>query len=92
MNTSPLLQAGFEHVVIIDAHADLNAYGNVDGQSVCCSPVLSSLTGLPIAGADLCGPANRSAVHEGLIQLLKQYNINDYAASVKVYAVKPQNV
>jgi hypothetical protein len=28
-------------------------------------------------------------VHGGLAELLKRYDMNDYAASVKVYAVKP---
>jgi arsenite methyltransferase len=81
--------AGFEHVVVIDAGSDLNAYNKVEGQSACCSPSVTSSTGLPIAPASGCGPAIASAVHEGLSELLKQYDVNDYAASVKVYAVKP---
>jgi hypothetical protein len=30
-----------------------------------------------------------SDVHGGLAELLKRYDVNDYAASVKVYALKP---
>jgi hypothetical protein len=30
-----------------------------------------------------------SAVHDGLIELMRKYNVNDYAASVQVYALKP---
>ena len=33
--------------------------------------------------------ARNSDVHRGLTQLLQQYDVNDYAASVKVYALKP---
>ena len=36
-----------------------------------------------------CGPAADSDVHGGLGDLLTRYNVNDYAASVKVFAVKP---
>jgi len=79
-----LTAAGFLHVHIADSGADLNAYSNVEGQSACCSPAMSS-TGLPILGTT-CGSSD---VHRGLTQLLQQYDVNDYAASVKVYALKP---
>jgi len=69
-----LIAAGFAHVEIIDTGADLNAYSKVENQSACCSPGAS------------CGSGD---VHEQLVQLLQRYNVNDYAASVKVYAVKP---
>jgi hypothetical protein len=29
-------------------------------------------------------------VHTDLADLLRRYNVNDYAASVKVYALKPR--
>jgi arsenite methyltransferase len=82
-----LAAEGFAHVVIIDAGSDLNAYGKVEGQAACCSPVVTSSTGLPIAGG--CGPMIPSGVHQSLTDLLTRYNVNDFAASVKVYAVKP---
>lgn len=81
-----LAEAGFEHVAVMDAGADLNAYGNVEGQAACCSPAkVESKTGLPIAGSRSCAV---EGMHAGLAELLKRYDINDYAASVKVYAVK----
>lgn len=83
-----LTDAGFSHVVVIDAKSDLNAYGKVDGQSACCTPAAASSTGLPIAASACCSPP-ASAVHSGLAELLKKYDVNDYAASVKVFAVKP---
>ncbi len=76
-----LTSAGFEQVVVVDAGSDLNAYAMVDGQAACCPPAITSSTGLPIAQPD---------VHGGLSELLKKYNVSDYAASVKVYAVKPR--
>ena len=79
-----LADAGFQHVQIFDSGADLNAYANVEGQAACCSPAMSS-TGLPIL-ASTCGAG--SEVHHGLSQLLQRYDVNDYAASVKVYALK----
>jgi hypothetical protein len=30
-----------------------------------------------------------TGVHAGLADLLARYNVNDYAASVRVYALKP---
>lgn len=69
----------------------------------CCAPAgptaakaTSSLTvvGGAAGGSACCGggqtPANEEgALHERLIDLLRRYNVNDYAASVKVYALKP---
>jgi arsenite methyltransferase len=78
---SGLSQAGFETVEIIESGSDLNAYAKVEGQTGCCSPSMGS--GLPVV-SDCC-----SDVHSQLRELLTRYNINDYAASVKVYAVKP---
>jgi SAM-dependent methyltransferase len=82
---SGLAAAGFNHVVVIDAGADLNAYGKVAGQAACCSPTVTSSTGLPIASG--CGPSE--GLHSMLATLLERYDINDFAASVKVYAIKP---
>jgi arsenite methyltransferase len=76
-----LAAAGFEAVQIIDSKSDLNAYAQVEGQSGCCSPSMGD--GLPVVSC--CS----SEVHSRLGDLLARYNVNDYAASVKVYAVKP---
>lgn len=79
---SGLLQAGFENVEVVDTGADLNAYALIDGQSACCSPGAGP-GGLPTVG-DCCPPD----VYSGLAQLLARYNVNDYAASVRVHGVK----
>jgi arsenite methyltransferase len=78
---SGLAAAGFDSVQIIDSGSDLNAYAKVEGQSGCCSPSMND--GLPVVSC--CS----SEVHSRLGDLLARYNVNDYAASVKVYAVKP---
>jgi len=81
---SGLSAAGFEAVEIVESGSDLNAYAKVENQSGCCSPAMSE-GGLPMV-SDCC---SSTELHGELAELLKRYNVNDYAASVKVYAVKP---
>ncbi|HKO59622.1 MAG TPA: arsenite methyltransferase [Pyrinomonadaceae bacterium] len=96
-----LLEAGFSQVEIVDSASDLNAYTKLENQSGCCSPppeTASAATAGAATGVSCCGsePAVESAssccspaeVKDGLSELLGRYNVNDYAASVKVYAVK----
>jgi SAM-dependent methyltransferase len=99
-----LAEAGFADVVVVDAGADLNEYAKVEGQSGCCSPATSkspaaaSACCSPVAEkVSLTMPRRHEpsavsgaySVHGELAQLLDRYNVNDYAASVKVYAVRP---
>jgi arsenite methyltransferase len=71
-----LIAAGFENVVVVDSGSDLNAYSKVENQSACCSPATAS---------------SSTAVHDDLKALLDRYDVNDYAASVKVFAIKPRD-
>jgi SAM-dependent methyltransferase len=72
-----LLSAGFAHVDIYDTGADLNVYGkNAEAASECCSANASQ------SGED-------RELRAQLKELMRRYDINDYAASVRVYAVKP---
>lgn len=80
-----LRQAGFQAVQIVDTGKDLNAYAQVDNQSACCSPAMQDESGLSVI--ESCGSPDAS-VHEGLAKLTNEYNINDFAASVQVYALK----
>ncbi len=86
-----LRAAGFTAVQVLDARKDLNAYALVEGQAGCCPPEMASATGLPLAGGG-CGVAAggglTSEVHRNLADLLREYDVNDYAASVQVYALK----
>jgi arsenite methyltransferase len=68
-----LREAGFEAVQIVDTRKDLNAYAQIEKQSGCCST----------AGSQRGGRGDL-----GLAELLSRYNVNDYAASVQVYALK----
>jgi len=97
-----LLEAGFSNVEVVDSGSDLNAYAKIDNQAACCSPAMAgaapvtigsstSASEIPLADAGCCAPQPGNAdadLHRTLSDLLRRYNVNDYAASVKVYAVK----
>jgi arsenite methyltransferase len=68
-----LCEAGFSAVQIVDTRKDLNAYTQA-GSSGCCASTACCSTEEPL--------------HDGLAKLLARYNVNDYASSVQVYAVK----
>ncbi len=88
---SGLVAAGFEHVEIVDSGADLNAYAKVENQAGCCSPAMDTSSPLQVIEAACCTPApTKPSLHEDLTALLSQYDVNAAAASVKVYATKPQ--
>jgi arsenite methyltransferase len=76
-----LRSAGFSQVAIVDARADLNAYTKVEGQAGCCSPGGA-------ANASCCGHDAKAEVHEHLRELLTRYDVNEFAASVEVFAIK----
>ncbi len=86
-----LLAAGFEHVEIVDSCADLNAYAKVENQFGCCSPKMDASNPFQVVEELCCSPApdHSGSLHEELRALLSQYDVNEAAASVKVYAIKP---
>src|SRR5438067_184116 len=63
-------------------------------QAACCSPSMSKQTAdyvLPVVSACCGTPATDDPEHKfhgDLRDLLSHYNVNDYAASVKVFAIK----
>ena len=89
-----LLEAGFSNVEVVDSAADLNAYAKLENQSGCCAPPVEKASTVAATSASCCAPVSVSSccstseTTEGLSELLGRYNVNDYAASVKVYAVK----
>jgi len=98
-----LVEAGFSNVEVVDSGADLNVYAKIENQAGCCSPATAetvtplaigaatSSSDLPLAGSACCAPPPASTdgdLREALADLLRRHNVNDYAASVKVYAVK----
>jgi len=82
-----LRATGFQAVQVIDAGKDLNAYALLADQSGCCSPAMAAPGGLPLADAR-CSSATTASVHGGLAELLRRYDVNEFAASVYVYALK----
>src|SRR6266545_4538232 len=90
-----LLDAGFREVTIIDSGADLNAYAKVENQAACCSSSTSEQTAennLTVMASGCCSRAasgeEKRELHSHLKDLLNRYNVNEYAASVKVFALK----
>jgi SAM-dependent methyltransferase len=84
-----LVDAGFAQVDIVDTGNDLNAYAKVENQSGCCSPAMGST--LPLVSTSSCCSSTASGdadLHRRLADLLRRYNVNEYAASVRVFAVK----
>jgi arsenite methyltransferase len=57
-----------------------------DGSECCDKPPLAAL---PVVSCCSTGPAGSTDLHARLSDLLSRYDVNEYAASVKVYAVKP---
>ncbi|MFT3789303.1 MAG: arsenite methyltransferase [Tepidisphaeraceae bacterium] len=95
-----LRDAGFGGVAVVDSKSDLNAYTKVEGQSACCSPAPQTTSSSCCSGTprksltvssccDSTGHDAKASVHGHLSDLMTRYNVNDYAASVKVFAVKP---
>jgi SAM-dependent methyltransferase len=58
-------------------------------QSGCCEPKSLDIADEEWAAATQGCCGSEPAVHDGLANLIAKYNVNDYAASVQVYAVKP---
>lgn len=92
-----LKAAGFRNVVVVDSGADLMAYAQVEGAAACCSPAPSACCSPEPDASACCAPASSSssccepkpkALHVDLAELLRRYDVNAYAASVKVFAVK----
>jgi SAM-dependent methyltransferase len=92
-----LKEAGFAAVQIVDSRSDLNAYGKIEGAGCCSSPAPTgpeqaaesqSCCGSKTETSRSCCDSEPPQVHGGLAELLSRYNVNDYAASVRVFAVK----
>jgi SAM-dependent methyltransferase len=92
-----LRDAGFSGVHVVDSGADLNAYTKIEGGAGCCSPAMAKpAVSLAVKSEPCCGPSccggteeKQQNVHEGLSSVLSRYDVNEYAASVKVFSVKP---
>lgn len=79
-----LHQAGFADVAVLDSGADLNAYAKLGGSGCCGST--------PDEPSSSCCCSADTAPHlpAALRDVLSRIDINTYAASVKVLAIKPR--
>ena len=85
-----LQEAGFGEMEILDTRADLNAYAKAEPQGECCcsSPTLPVVG--PAAGGCCSAPPvapQDAAFHARMSGLAARYDLNEYAASVKIYAI-----
>lgn len=85
-----LREAGFSAVEVIDSGADLMTYARVENQAGCCSPAMSRTGPLALvesSEAGCCSPSEPT-VHASLAEIVQRYDVNAYAASVRVFAIK----
>jgi arsenite methyltransferase len=87
-----LHEAGFAQVDIIDTGSDLNTYAKVELQGGCSCGC--SGPSLPVAeqAATCCSSppaaAKEATYHKQLTDLCTRHDFNEFAASVKIYAIK----
>ncbi len=79
-NREKLVSAGFDAVEVMDAGSDLNAYKQ-GGVSGCCTPVAGE-------GSGCCGAPEEASYHDRMSDLIDEIDFNEYAASVKIFALK----
>ena len=85
-----LQEAGFHQMEIVATGTDLNAYTKVEPERVCCCSGPKLVVVEPTAAKCCSRPAaaQDADVHKGLAGLCSRYNLNEYAASVKIFAIK----
>jgi arsenite methyltransferase len=74
-----LREAGFAEVQVIDTRRNLNIYAKIENQSSCCCSGDSS--------SQSAAKKNVELVRE-MAEIIARHDVNDYAASVQVYALK----
>lgn len=96
-----LQAAGFSATTVTGTGADLNAYAQIGSFGCCTSDAASTVDCCSSAAASssaCCDPeaadccdsetGEQQTLHGQLTELFSQFNANDYAASVRVHAVK----
>lgn len=84
-----LLKAGFQYVEVVDSGQDLNAYKQAENQSSCCSAPKSESAESVSSAPQSCCSSTPADIDKDLATLLSGFDVNQAAASVKVYALKP---
>jgi len=85
-NREKLATAGFNNIEIVDTSADLNAYKESAGAG-CCSAGEGAQAVVGCCGTQSAEPTE--AFHESLSGMIESIDLNYYAASVKIFALKP---
>lgn len=86
-NREKLSTAGFSEVDIQDAGSDLNIYKE-GGSAACCGPTDPAPSCCAPAAETVAAPEGE-AYHDRMAELLEAFDANDYAASVKIFGLKP---
>lgn len=87
-----LIGAGFTNVAVVETGSDLNVYAKIENHTfaACTAPASAALA---VVEASCCSsgpfPMDDLSAFGRFAELLRKYNVNDYAASVRVYAFKP---
>lgn len=84
-----LLKAGFQHVEIVDSGKDLNVYMKAENQSSCCSAPVDRSESIKEGSTQSCCGSAPASVDNDLSALPSNFDVNQAAASMKVYAIKP---
>jgi len=104
-NRRALEGAGFRDIEINDAGSDLNAYREGGGTGCCGSDVVESAAAASSCcgpeevveeASSCCGPAESTPVedeayHAQMTEILDQFDFNEFAASAKIFAIKPDH-
>ena len=80
-----LAAVGFSKVEVVETGSDLNAYSQVRG--ACCAPAPQD-AGCCTPASDCCAPI-KADFHGALAGSLSRIDVNAFAASARVFAVKP---
>ncbi|MEX0727599.1 MAG: arsenite methyltransferase [Planctomycetaceae bacterium] len=83
-----LREAGFEAVVVSETGSDLNVYAEAGSGSCCPSKPEPESCCSPSCCSSPDDEAVPASLHDGLAQVLTQIDANEFAASVRVHAVK----
>lgn len=81
--------AGFSAVEVVDTGSDLNAYAKAEN-AACCAPSAPHNSEFTVVDSGACcsdGSAKEN-LHGQLAGLLQRFDVNDFAASVRVFAIK----
>lgn len=85
-----LERAGFGEIAVIDAKADLNVYKGEGGGEMCCAPAPKTQSASCCGAGPSASEGAAPPFHDGISDFFRDVDLNEYAASVKIFAVKPR--